>query len=161
MSLPVFVPVALWQLLTTCAPRVAPLTMSALVAYESGARPYAIDYDSAGRAYFPRSRADAERLATELLAAGHNIDVGYAQINSSNFATFGLDVHSAFDPCRNVAAGGALLLSAYAAAIRRYGAQPPPLAHALSAYNSGSQTGALDYARGVFSLGRTLRVQLP
>ena len=151
------VPLALWQLLSTCAPRVAPLTMSALVAYESGANPNAIDDDTARHAYFPPNRAAAEALATELLAAGHSIDVGYAQVNSANFAALGLDVHAAFDPCRNVAAGGRILLSAYAAAVARYGSTPPPLAQALSAYNSGGLTRALGYARGVFTLARTLR----
>ena len=155
-----FVSLSLWQLLSTCAPRVAPMTMSALVAYESGANPYAIDDDTTGRAYFPRNRAAAEQLAGQLLAAGHDIDVGYAQINSSNFAAFGLDVHAAFDPCRNVAAGGRLLLSAYAAAVQRWGPAPPPLAYALSAYNSGDQTRALGYARGVFAIARTLRKPL-
>ncbi len=148
---------ALWQLLALCAPRVAPSTMSALVAYESGANPYAIDDDTAGRAYFPGDRTSAEKLALRLLAEGHDIDVGYAQVNSANFAALGLDVHAAFDPCRNVAAGGAILLSAYAAAVRRYGAEPPPLAQALSAYNSGDLTRALGYARGVFAMAKTIR----
>jgi type IV secretion system protein VirB1 len=137
------------------------MTMSALVAYESGGNPYAIDDDTAGRAYFPHSRTVAEVIAARLLGAGHAIDVGYAQLNSSNFSAFGLDVHTAFDPCRNVRAGGTLLLSAYAAAIRRYGAHPPPLAHALSAYNSGDQTRALGYARGVFAAARALKRPRP
>ena len=105
----------------------------------------------------PRPCAAAESLATELLAAGHSIDVGYAQVNSANFAALRLDVHAAFDPCLNVAAGGRILLSAYAAAVARYGSNPPPLAQALSAYNSGGLTRARGYARGVFAIARTLR----
>jgi type IV secretion system protein VirB1 len=155
------VPLALWHLFAACAPRVAPMTMSALVAYESRGNPYAIDDDTAGRSYAPPTRAAAEALALRLLAAGHEIDVGYAQINSTNFAAFGLDPHTAFDPCRNVAAGGTLLLSAYAAAVARRGAQPPPLAYALSTYNSGGPTRALGYARAVFATSHRLQRPAP
>jgi len=137
------------------------MTMSALVAYESRGNPFAIDDDTARRVYFPPNRATAEAIAARLLAAGHVIDVGYAQLNSRNFASFGLDIHAAFDPCRNVSAGGTLLLSAYAAAIKRFGANPPPLAYALSAYNSGDQLRALGYARGVFATARQLRRAQP
>jgi len=151
------VPAALWTLVEACAPRVAPRTMIALIAYESAVNPLAIDDNTGLRSYTPRSRALAEAIATRLLAAGHQIDVGYAQLDSLNFAGFGLDVHSAFDPCRNVAAGGTLLLSAYAAAVHRYGRRAASLAHALSAYNSGSQNGALRYARRVMATARAIR----
>ena len=131
--------------------------MSALVVYESAARPNAIGDDTARRAYFPADRARAERLATTLLRAGHDIDVGYAQINSTNFARLGLDVHRAFEPCRNVSAGARLLAEAYGRAERSYGPGQSALVHALSAYNTGGFRAGLGYARGVYATAAGLR----
>ncbi len=40
-----------------------------------------------------------KRLARRLLDAGHSLDLGIAQIDSMNFAGFGVNVHTIFDPC--------------------------------------------------------------
>jgi hypothetical protein len=40
-------------------------------------------------------------------------DVGIAQINTSNFGWLGLTWETALDPCRNIAAGAAVLLAHY------------------------------------------------
>ncbi len=151
------VPLALSGLLSSCAPRVGPVTMSAVVEYESGARPNAIGDNTAQHSYFPGSRERAEGLATELLDEGHNIDVGYAQVNSTNFAPFGLSVHRAFEPCTNIEVGSAILRRAYAGAVRRYGPGQVALLHALSAYNTGGYCAGLGYAHGVYATARTLR----
>lgn len=148
---------ALAGLLSSCAPRIGPVTIGAIVAYESGARPYAIGDNTAQRSYFPASRASAEQLATQLLEEGHNIDVGYAQVNSANFQPFGLSVHAAFEPCTNIAVGSAILRRTYAAAARRYGAGQVALVHALSAYNTGGYWAGIRYARSVYATARTLR----
>ena len=131
--------------------------MSAVIVYESGARPFAIGDNTDRRAYFPQEREPAERLAVALLQAGHNIDVGYAQVNSSNFARLGLDVHRVFEPCVNIAAGARILQVAYAGAARTYGTGQPALLHALSAYNTGGYWAGLGYARGVYATAAGLR----
>ena len=43
-----------------------------------------------------------KRLARRLLDAGHLLDLGIAQIDSMNFAGFGVNVHTIFDPCINL-----------------------------------------------------------
>ncbi|MGH7728056.1 MAG: transglycosylase SLT domain-containing protein [Vulcanimicrobiaceae bacterium] len=144
-------------LLAACAPNVAPLTMTALVAQESGFAPFAIDDVSRRRAYFPSDRSAAERLASELLAAGDRIDVGYGQIDSENFAALGLDLRMALDPCTNLHAGAALLAADYARAARRFGPGQVALAHALSAYHAGDGWSGLDYARALYARGNALR----
>ncbi len=151
------VPIVLTQLLSHCAPRVGKSTMSAVVVYESGARPYAIGDNTVRRSYFPAERAVAERLAGRLLRAGHSLDVGYAQIDSGNFAALGLDVSSAFEPCANLAAGARILETAYRGAARRYGPGQTALVHALSAYNTGGYWAGLAYARGVYATAAALR----
>ena len=145
------VSLALAHVLATCAPRVGLVTMSALVMHESGGRPFAIGDNTTRRGYFPADAASARRLARSLLDAGHSIDVGYAQIDSANFARFGLDASSAFEPCANVAAGARLLASAYAGASRRYGPGQIALAHALSAYNTGDYRAGLTYAAAIYA----------
>lgn len=155
----VVVPFALSAVFARCAPNVGPRTMSAIVAYESGARPYAIGDNTERRSYFPASRGRAEALAMQLLRAGHDIDVGYAQINSSNFPRFGLTAHTAFEPCTNVGTGARILRSAYRGAVRIYGDGQVALAHALSAYNTGGYFAGMSYARGVYATAATLRFE--
>lgn len=138
-------------LVATCAPTVGRITMRSVVAYESGERPFAIGDNTMHRSYFPRDGARAIGIATALLRAHHNIDVGYTQINSENFARLGLRVATAFDPCRNIGGGARILTEAYRGAVRRYGPGQLALIHALSAYNSGGYYAGLDYARGVYA----------
>lgn len=153
------VPLALSHVLARCAPSVGSVTMSAIVAYESGARPYAIGDNTERRSYFPTDRARAEILATDLLRKGHDIDVGYAQINSANFRRFGLTPHSAFEACTNVGTGARILGSAYRGAARMYGDGQIALVHALSAYNSGGYFAGLSYARGVYATATSIRFE--
>jgi len=153
----VIVPFALAHLIATCAPRVGPVTMNAIVVYESGGRRYAIGDNTARRSYFPPDAPSAEARALNLLRAGHNIDAGYAQVNSANFARLGLDARSVFEPCTNVAAGARILRDAYARAARTYGPGQVALVHALSAYNTGGYWAGLGYARDVYATARMLR----
>lgn len=149
------VPFALSILLARCAARVGPVTMSAVVLYESGGRPFAIGDNTARRAYFPARRAAAVALAQRLLAAGHNIDVGYAQVNSANFAAYGLDAPSALDPCTNLAVGSRLLQRAYVDARRQNAGDA--LVRALSAYNTGNFWAGMSYVRNVYRTAAALR----
>ena len=131
--------------------------MNAVVAYESGGKQYAIGDNTAHRSYFPSSAGAAEAVARRLLSAGHNIDAGYAQINSANFARFGFDASNAFEPCANIAAGARILHDAYASAARTYGPGQVALVHALSAYNTGGYWAGLGYAHAVYATAATLR----
>ena len=90
---------ALAALIRHCAPAVAPSTMAAIVQVESGGNPLAIGDNTTRRSYYPRDRPTAERLARRLLGAGHLLDIGIAQIDSMNFAGFGVTAHTIFDPC--------------------------------------------------------------
>jgi type IV secretion system protein VirB1 len=133
----------------SCAAGVAPRTMAAVVSVESGGWPLTIHDNSANRSYRFDDRPNAEATARKLLAAGHNIDLGLAQINSSNLAGLGLTPAQVLDPCTNLRAGASILERAYVSAARRFGAGQAALRFALSAYNSGSLFAAPQYARRV------------
>jgi len=155
----VVVPLELSRIFARCAPAVGPVTMSAIVTYESGGRRYAIGDNTIRRSFFPADRERAEALATQLLRAGHDIDLGYAQINSSNFTRFGLNARSAFDPCTNVATGARILGVAYVGAARTFGEGQVALVHALSAYNTGGYFAGMSYARGVYAMAAALHFE--
>jgi type IV secretion system protein VirB1 len=131
-------PATVLALATRCAPAVAAQTLRAVAQAESGLNPYAIGVNRGqpvGRP--PQSRAEAIALAKRLLAAGANLDLGLAQINSENLARLGLSVDDAFDPCRNLAAGAVVLKTAYVAVRNREPAPQAALRTALSIYNTG------------------------
>jgi type IV secretion system protein VirB1 len=147
-------------LLGLCAPRVAPSTMAAIVAVESHGFPFAIADDSAHQAYFPATEAEAVRITRRLERLGHNYDAGLAQVNSANFAAYGLTSQSVFDPCANLAAGSSILVHAYRRAAAWIGARQAQdaqtvLVHAFSIYNSGSPTAAISYADRVRRAARS------
>ncbi len=58
------VTIALLHLIGACAPRVGPVTVSAVIAYESRGDPNAIGDNTTRRSYSPGSRARAEALAS-------------------------------------------------------------------------------------------------
>jgi type IV secretion system protein VirB1 len=136
---------ALAALIRHCAPAVAPSTMAAIVQVESGSNPLAIDDNTARRSYYPHDRATAERLARRLLDAGHLLDVGIAQIDSMNFAGFGVTAHAIFDPCTNLSVGARILSGDYAFAARRYGDGQVALRHAIGMYNTGRLNAGARY----------------
>ncbi|WP_343672861.1 lytic transglycosylase domain-containing protein [Paraburkholderia heleia] len=92
-----------------CAPQVSPSTMAAIVRTESGFNPYAIGVVHGRLARQPVSEAEAVATAQALERGGWNFSVGLAQVNHTNWPTYGLDEQSAFDPCRNLAAGASIL----------------------------------------------------
>ncbi len=155
----VLVPFTLATLVARCAPSVGPVTMAAIVVHESGAQPYAIGDNTARRSYIVRDAARATALARALIRSGHNIDIGYGQINSSNLAPYGLDIAHAFEPCTNVATASRILRRDYAGARARFGPGQVALAHALSAYNSGGYYAGMSYARDVYATAAALRYE--
>ena len=117
-----------------CAPKVAAVTMAAIVQQESGGNPLALHDNTTGRSYRPANLADAARLARTLIQAGHSVDLGLAQINSRNLPALGLDANQVFDPCSNLHAAQVILLGAWSQS-------GGSLRGALSAYNTGNTTG--------------------
>jgi type IV secretion system protein VirB1 len=143
---------ALAALMAHCAPTVAPSTMTAIVQVESGGNPLAIGDNTTRRSYYPRDRATAERLARRLLDAGHLLDIGIAQIDSMNFAGFGVTAHTIFDPCVNLGIGARILSGDYAFAARRYGDGQVALRHAIGMYNTGRLNAGAPYIARVLAV---------
>lgn len=140
-------------LIARCAPTVDPETMMALVSAESRGHQYAIadagpvhlpwsKRKSLVRSYYMGSMDAATEKATTLIAAGHTVSLGLAQINDRNLARMGLSVREMFDPCTNLSAGGKIVTEFYQRAVRKFGTGGRALRAAISAYNSG------DWIRG-------------
>lgn len=138
-------------LLLSCAPLVHPGTAKALISTESAGNPYAIGVVGGQLERQPMNPAEALATATQLHRQGWNFSVGLAQINVRNFPALGLDVLTAFDACRNLAAMQTVLLDCFERAAKTSGdrtlvPQPgntPPkdqqsLRQALSCYYSGN-----------------------
>jgi type IV secretion system protein VirB1 len=125
--------------------------MAAIVEVESGGDPLAIGDNTTRRSYYPHDRATAERLARRLLDAGHLLDAGIAQIDSMNFAGFGVTVHTIFDPCINLSVGARILNGDYAFAAQRYGDGQVALRHAIGMYNTGRLNGGANYIARVLA----------
>jgi type IV secretion system protein VirB1 len=125
-----------------CAPQVSPVTMAAVVRAESGFDPYAIGVTHGRLVRQPVSEAQAVTTAHALAAAGWNFSAGLTQVNRANWVAYGLTERSAFDPCRNLAAGAAILQDCFMAA--RYAETDVPrdpqaaLRAGLSCYASGN-----------------------
>ena len=133
-------------LLQRCAPAIAPVTMAAVVQKESAGNPLALYDNTAGTSYRPGSIAEAARTVRELIARGHSVDIGLAQINSKNLPGMRLDADKVLDPCTNLRAAQTILL-------RGWKQSRGDLRGALAAYNTGntgSSVGA-KYAASVYS----------
>jgi type IV secretion system protein VirB1 len=146
----VIAPAVLAGLISSCASSVDVRTAAAVVAVESGGSPYAVNDNDTRRSYFPTSRDAAEALVRRL--AGHQLAVGIAQVDSVNFARFGVDAVQVLDPCTSLRLGAQVLVEDYRREYpRATGAteeerRQVALRRAFSAYNSGSPTAAPDYA---------------
>lgn len=140
-------------LLQRCAASVHPTTMAAVISAESSGHQFAIA--DAGpvklpwaqrkhlvRSFFESSLDAATTRAKNLIADGHTVSLGLAQINDRNLGALGLSVRDAFDPCTNVAAGAKILTRFYVKAAATFGTNERALRAAISAYNSG------DWLRG-------------
>jgi type IV secretion system protein VirB1 len=157
-------------LITRCAPTVNPITMAALVSAESRGHRYAIadagpvnlpwsERKHLVRSFYLGSSEEAVAKAEELIAAGHTVSLGLAQVNDRNLRAAGLSMSTVFDPCANLAAGAKILTRFYRSAVKKFGVGVPALHAALSAYNSGDwERGAYDgFVRLVYQqVGRSL-----
>jgi type IV secretion system protein VirB1 len=89
---------------------------------------------------------EAIRWTHELQDQGLQVSVGLMQINVE---TTRVPLSQLFDPCTNIAIGWDRLSMLYTDAADRVGEGQRALRMALSAYNSGGFTSALDYASKV------------
>jgi len=140
------------QLALRCGPSVAPSTLAAIARTESAFEPLSINDNTTRTSGVPASREIAMQIASKLLEAGDSIDVGIMQINSANFGRLGLTLEAAFDPCKSVAAGAAVLAGGYTGGDTHEG-QQSALRVAISRYNTG------DAERG-FANGYVHKVEL-
>jgi type IV secretion system protein VirB1 len=143
---------AFGQLALRCGPSVAPSTLASIARTESAFEPLSINDNTTGTRGVPVTRDIAIQIAAKLLEAGHSVDIGIMQINSANFSGLGLTLEAAFDPCKSVAAGAAVLAGGYAGGATHEG-QQSALRVALSKYNTG------DAQRG-FANGYVHKVEL-
>ncbi|PLZ01774.1 lytic transglycosylase [Burkholderia sp. WAC0059] len=120
-----------------CAPAVAPATMAAVVRVESDFNPYAIGVVHGHLDRQPVSLDEARATVRALDAAGWNYSVGLAQVNRANWLRAGLTPATAFDPCRNLAAGAAILQGCFEQAPRTRTQVQDALRAGLSCYASG------------------------
>lgn len=120
-----------------CAPDIAPATMAAVARVESDFNPYAIGVVHGRLQRQPASLAEAVATARALDAAGWNYSAGLAQVNRSNWPRFGLTADTAFDPCRNLVAGAAILQGCFERARRIHAQAQEALRSGLSCYASG------------------------
>lgn len=121
-----------------CAPSVAAETLLSVAYTESRFNPFAIGVNGAARlSRQPSSKPEAVRIASDLLRAGRNIDVGLSQINSKNLAWLRLSVEDAFDPCKSLAASARVLELGFRSGVRSTAEPQAALKIALSMYNTG------------------------
>ncbi|MDN7179184.1 lytic transglycosylase domain-containing protein [Caballeronia sp. SEWSISQ10-4 2] len=120
-----------------CAPQVASSTFAAIVRTESEFNPYAIGVVGGRLLRQPTSLDEAIATVRALDVNGWNYSVGLAQVNRSNWPQLGLNRQNAFDPCRNLAAGAAILQECFRLARASHADVQQALRKSLSCYASG------------------------
>lgn len=136
-------------LLQSCAPNVDMSTALPIIDVESTQHPYPINDNTTRASYDDPTYEQAVARASSLLARGHILAVGYAQVRSTNFAHYSVTVADALEPCMNVYLGDRILTDFWLRAKKRYGNNHAALLHAISAYGSGDFDLGMGYARKV------------
>jgi len=139
------------ELIQHCAPQVAPATMTAIVHVESGGNPLAMWNNATKSLVIPANRQQAVAYLRRAMAAGQKVDVGIAQVDTENFAAYGLTPATAFDACTNLRVGAQILTAAYRQAVATFGSGQTALYHAFEAYNSGRLWGDSIYAKRILA----------
>lgn len=145
----------------TCSGPVSPVTMSAVVLTESQGWPWAIWDNTANRRYTLPNQAAAVAVATKLIAAGHKLDMGLAQVDSWWLQRLHLSVNQVFNPCENVHVGAAILASDYKASLAHGYKGGQAMTAALEDYNSGKLAGDRLYAQLVYHQAHAPYVSAP
>lgn len=120
--------------------RVPPDLAIAIARQESGMNPLCINIE--GKDFWPKTRAEAERLARGAAEEDLSYDVGLMQINSQWLKKWKLDPVALLDPETNIRTGIKILKQE----IDRYG----PNWKAVGAYHSPNPERAMNYANQVF-----------
>ena len=129
--------------------------LAAIAIHESGGDPLVIGVNAdrarglSAAAIRSATPQEAAAQAAALVAQGRSIDLGLMQINATNLARHGLTVETAFDACRNMAAGA----NHYAADVQAVWS----LAHRR--YNTGSTERGAAYAASVEQVLNRVRTQ--
>lgn len=140
---------AMIELFAACAPNVAPYTLQEIVRVESSFNPIAVNVNvrkvNGKRVRFNspikniKTKEQAIYVSKAAIRAGHSVDMGYMQINSTNLKALGYTVDEMFnDPCKNIKAGAKVLTAFYSRAVKQYPNEQAALRAALSAYNTGN-----------------------
>lgn len=133
-----------------CASAVPTITTNSIVRQESTFNPYAIGI-AGGLKNQPKSYAEAVATASDLIRKGYNIDMGLAQINSSNLGKLGLSVSQVFEPCTNLNAMQKIFVGCYNGATKLTSDRQLAIRMAFSCYNTGN------YSKG-FSNGYVQKI---
>lgn len=134
-------PALIAGLLNMYAPKFPMRTAAAIIRQESMGNSWAILDDTTMRSYAPTSYRSAVGLAHALLAQGHNLDLGIAQVNSVHLSR-SVSVESMLRPGPNLAEAQAVYLGALS---RTHDER-----RAIMAYN-GSGPAAVRYAAAVIA----------
>ena len=126
------------ELIQACSPNMQVQVAQAIIKTESSFNQFAIGVNKGSKVHQPRNYQEAVQTAKWLLANGANIDMGYAQINSSNLNWLGLSVEQVFQPCANLKA----MQTVYYHCFDRAGntGLGTRMQRAFSCYNTGSFT---------------------
>jgi type IV secretion system protein VirB1 len=123
--------------------------MNAIISVESGGNPLAIGDNTTHRAYTPRDINQAKAIARALLAKHHSLDLGIAQINNVNYASYHVTADQLFDPCTNLKISADILSRDYQTAVQVAPTPQAALWGAISAYNTGSLYAGAPYVSAV------------
>lgn len=127
-----------------CAPNVNINTIAAISKHESNFNPLAININGHYKLERqPSSYSEAIATTKWLLKNHYNFDVGFAQINSTNFGKLNLRPENAFDACSNLHAAQGVLLDCYIRTGRYSTSLTSRLIGTLSCYNTGNFTSGL------------------
>ena len=143
--------IPLTVLLNHCAPEVAPATMTAIVRVESGGNRLAMWNNTTKQRVLPSTLQQAQAYLRQAMARGQKVDVGIAQVDTENFAAYGLSPANAFNACTNLRVGGQILSADYFRAVSRFGPGQTALFHTFEAYNSGALWGDSSYANQILT----------
>lgn len=137
------------QLAQTCAGGVAPETLLSFAKAESNLNAFAIGDNTDRRSYAPATLPDAVATAASLIAAGHSVDLGAAQISwrAGHLQARGFALSASFDACTSFRVGAEVLAGCYA---RTVGAEQQRLRAMASCYNTGTLDRGAAYAARVW-----------
>jgi len=141
--------ISIAQLSAECAPMVAPSTIAAIVSVESGSRPLAMWNNTTRSMVGFANVSQAVQYLRQAIAAGQQVDVGLAQVDTENFASLGLTPRTAFNACTNIRAGATILHADWEQARANGYRGQKALYHAFEAYNSGRLWGDAQYANKI------------